>query len=140
MNNMLSFNASSTDETKPLQFTLKINNNTIVNKPISIDELVTLELEDGESVIEFCLENKPAEYTKISEDGSIESDVMINIINIQYGGVDISQWIYDNATYHTATNQFTNIPNRFFGSMGCNGSVKFTLTAPALLWSLEHMI
>lgn len=140
MNNTFTFDV---DAAKPLDFTLKVNNEVIVSKAISSKETIVYEFDNDvlqELAIEFCLDNKPEEYTVIDDSGNIKSDVLLNTSNIQYGDVDISQWVYDNATYHTATNVFTNIPNRFFGSLGSTGTVKFTLTTPSLLWSLENMI
>jgi len=96
--------------------------------------------DDAEHVLRFVLKNKRPQHTSISESGEIESDVRLFIKHIQFDGVDCDLLTYQSAEYHhnfNSTGEHTQ--ERFYGELGCNGTVSLKFTTPIYIWLLENM-
>jgi len=109
-----------------------------------VTETVQIEHEmsdaDGEHALTFELFGKLPEHTKITETGEIVSDALLEINNISLDGIDLDQIFQSLSVYHHDVNG-TQAPAdyKFFGSMGCNGTVTLKFTTPVYLWLLENM-
>ena len=109
-----------------------------------VTETVQLEHEmsdaDGEHELTFELFGKLPEHTKITETGEIVSDALLEINNITLDGIDFDQLLQSLAVYHHDVNG-TQAPAdyKFYGSIGCNGTVTLKFTTPIYLWLLENM-
>ena len=95
---------------------------------------------DGKHELTFELFGKQSEHTKITETGEIVSDALLEINNISLDGIDFDQIFQSLAVYHHDVNG-TQAPAdyKFFGSIGCNGTVTLKFTTPVYLWLLENM-
>lgn len=95
---------------------------------------------DGEHELTFELFGKLPEHTKITETGEIVSDALLEINNITLDGIDLDQFFQSLAVYQHDFNG-TQPPqqDRFYGHIGCNGTVTLKFTTPVYLWLLENM-
>ena len=95
---------------------------------------------DGEHELTFELFGKQPEHTKIAASGKIVSDAMFEISNITLDGIDLDQIVQSLAEYHHDFNgSQAPINDKFYGYMGCNGTVTLKFTTPVYLWLLENM-
>ena len=65
-----------------------------------------------------------------------------NIIveNIQFDGIEIGYNIMQLAVYTHDCNGSDNLNNyKFYGELGCNGTVELKFITPVYIWLLEHM-
>ena len=104
---------------------------------------ITVEFDDTDDqshVLEFVLSGKTIEHTKITDQGEITSDVRVRIQDIAFDDIEIDQIVSELAEYHHDFNgtQPATV-DRFYGEMGCNGTVRLEFTTPIYLWLLENM-
>ena len=96
--------------------------------------------EDGEHVLRITLKNKLSEHTVIDDSGEIVSDAMLTVSNISFDEIDCTQIVQDLAVYrHNFNDTGADIPDQFFGDMGCNGTIELKFATPVYLWLLENM-
>ena len=96
--------------------------------------------DDQSHVLEFVLSGKTIEHTQITDQGEITSDVTVRIQNISFDDIEISQMFSELAEYHHDFNGTQPaVVERFYGEMGCNGTVRLQFTTPIYLWLLENM-
>ena len=104
---------------------------------------ITVEFDDADDeshVLEFVLSGKTIEHTKITAQGEITSDVTVRIQDIAFDDIVIDQIVSELAKYHHDFNGTqTATVDRFYGEMGCNGTVRLEFTTPIYLWLLENM-
>ena len=104
---------------------------------------VSVEFEDADDqthVLEFVLSGKTPDHTQITEHGEITSDVTIQIRDIAFDDIAIDQIFSQLAEYHHDFNGTQSaVVDRFYGEMGCNGTVRLEFTTPIYLWLLENM-
>jgi hypothetical protein len=95
---------------------------------------------DQEHVLEIELQHKLPEHTSIDESGNILSDRVIELQNISLDDIQLGQIFTQLATYqHDFNGSQPMIQDQFFGSMGCNGTVRLKFVSPVYLWLLENM-
>ena len=95
---------------------------------------------DQEHVLEIELQNKLAEHTCIDESDNILSDRVIELQNLSLDDIQLGQIFTQLATYqHDFNGSRPMIQDQFFGSMGCNGTVRLKFVSPVYLWLLENM-
>jgi hypothetical protein len=96
--------------------------------------------EDDTCFLKFVLKNKTSEHTKLDDNNRIIVDSIISISNICFDEVNIDQVVYDKAQYqHNFNNTSAKTIEKFYGDMGCNGTVELAVTTPIYLWLLENM-
>jgi hypothetical protein len=104
---------------------------------------ITVEFDDADDeshVLTFVLSGKLPEHTQITEQGEIISDVTVRIEDIAFDDIVIDQIFSELAEYHHDFNGTQPaIIDRFYGEMGCNGTVRLEFTTPIYLWLLENM-
>ena len=104
---------------------------------------ITVEFDDADDqphVLEFVLSDKMPEHTRITEQGEITSDVTVRIEDIAFDDISIDQIFSELAEYHHDFNGTRPATvDRFYGEMGCNGTVRLEFTTPVYLWLLENM-
>ena len=104
---------------------------------------ITVEFDDADDeshVLEFVLSGKTIEHTKITDQGEIVSDVTVRIEDIAFDDIIIDQIVSELAEYHHDFNGTqTATVDRFYGEMGCNGTIRLKFTTPIYLWLLENM-
>jgi hypothetical protein len=96
--------------------------------------------DDETHVLEFVLSGKTSDHTRITEQGEIVSDVTVQIKDIAFDDIVIDQIFSELAEYHHDFNGTQSaVIERFYGTMGCNGTVRLQFTTPIYIWLLENM-
>ena len=115
--------------------------NAHVTKPLQVQYFIPDE--DGEHELTFELYGKKSEHTKIDTLGSIISDAMLSISEMEIDEINIDQIVQSTQSKVVYCHDFngtqSSIEDVFHGYMGCNGTVTLKFTTPIYLWLLEHM-
>jgi hypothetical protein len=118
------------------------NQSFYTNKVISGTHSLSheVDLDDGDHTFDIVLSGKDAKHTKIDESGNIVSDVLIKIVNIALDDINIDRVMSEQAVYTHDSNGTTELTaHKFYGPMGCNGTVRLNFTSPFYLWLLSNM-
>ena len=95
---------------------------------------------DGDHTLVFEMFGKTPAHTVVDDQGNIVSDAMINISKISVDDIDITQVVHELSVYrHDFNGSQPMIEDKFYGDMGCNGTVTLNFTTPIYLWLLENM-
>ena len=109
-----------------------VNDPTVVAHEFSDD--------DGEHLLRITLKNKLPVHTRIDDQDNIVSDALLSVTEISFDEIDCTKIVQDLAVYcHNLNGTAPDIQDRFFGDMGCNGTVELKFTTPLYLWLLENM-
>ena len=104
---------------------------------------VTVELDDqddAEHELRLVLKNKITEHTKIDEQGNIIADARLQVTDIAFDGIPLGHIVTEASIYtHEFNGHGKYSKEKFYGEMGCNGTVILKFTTPMYLWLLEHM-
>ena len=96
--------------------------------------------DDSQHELRLVLKNKTAEHTQIDEAGNIVTDARLRITDIAFDEIKLGHMFVEQAVYtHDFNGTGTPIKDKFYGELGCNGTVSLKFTAPVYLWLLEHM-
>ena len=94
----------------------------------------------AEYQLQFTLKNKLPEHTKLDEHNNIVSDARLLIKNLSLNEIELRHVLTEQAIYtHDYNGTGPVIQDKFFGEMGCNGTVSLAFTAPVYLWLLENI-
>lgn len=138
----ISFNIDSSDYTIPLKLTVLLDGVEIYNNQISqkVEFSSSISEEGAEHELQLVMSGKTADHTKIDEQGNILKDAMLSCCDFYVDGIDISKLFFAMATYsHNFNGNGNQVEEKFYGNLGCNGSVSFKFTTPFYLWLLENM-
>lgn len=94
-----------------------------------------------EHELRFVLSGKLPEHTGIDSEGNIVRDVLINIGSVQINDINIPDIVISESSVYLHNFNNPDQPvseQKFFGSMGCNGTLKFVFSTPIYLWLLQH--
>lgn len=95
---------------------------------------------DGDHELQFVMSGKTQEHTVVDDQGNITQDAMLTISDVCFDEINVMQLITENAAYtHDFNGTQPEVNDKFFGSMGCNGTVSLKFTTPVYLWLLEKM-
>jgi hypothetical protein len=95
---------------------------------------------DAAHVLEIEMMGKLPSDTEIDSAGAILSDRAITIENLAFDGIMLGQLVTDLATYtHDFNGSQDTVQDQFYGSMGCNGTVRIEFASPVYIWMLENM-
>jgi hypothetical protein len=96
--------------------------------------------DDGDHEMRFVLKNKRSDHTQVDLDGNIVSDATVMVSNIRFDDIDCQYLTVKLAQYQHDFNGTGNPTiDKFYGEMGCNGTVSLKFTTPIYLWLLENM-
>lgn len=96
--------------------------------------------DDAEHELKFVLKNKTPEYTTINEHGGIVSDARLTISDLAFDEIQLGHMVTEQATYtHNFNGTGLQTQEKFYGEIGCNGTVSLKFATPMYLWLLEHM-
>jgi hypothetical protein len=96
--------------------------------------------DDAEHELRVILKNKLPEHTKIDADGSIAQDAVVTVGSFEFEDINVNQIVQDLAVYTHDFNGSGDITqSKFFGSMGCNGTLSLKFSTPIYIWLLENM-
>ena len=134
---------SSTNITVPVGMEIWLDNHKLFDQD-HVDHACPVEYEmpddDGDHELKFVLKNKQSDHTQVDLDGNIISDATVTVSDIQFDGIDCQYLTTTLAQYQHDFNGTGNPTiDKFYGEMGCNGTVSLKFTTPIYLWLLENM-
>jgi hypothetical protein len=96
--------------------------------------------DDAEHELRFVLKNKLPAHTSVNESGHIVQDARLFVKQIQFDSIDCDLLTYNLARYcHDFNGTGTETQEKFYGELGCNGTVSLKFTTPIYLWLLENL-
>lgn len=105
-------------------------------------QAVAIDINDDEAehVLVFELSGKTSDHTKVDDTGTITQDVIVSIGDICFDEIKLGHLMCEQAVYKHDFNG-TGLPTeeKFYGTMGCNGTVTLKFATPVYLWLLENM-
>jgi hypothetical protein len=119
-------------------------NNTCVINCEHVDSAILFEHalndSDGEHELRIVMKHKQAAHTQLDEQGNIVQDAVLTVSDLEFDSIDIMQITTERAEYcHDFNGSQPTGVHRFYGDMGCNGTVSMKFTTPVYLWLLENM-
>jgi hypothetical protein len=96
--------------------------------------------DDGEHELRFVLKNKTSDHTQIDAAGNIVADARLIVTDLAFDEIKLGHMVTEQSTYthdFNGTGQLTQ--DKFYGAMGCNGTVSLKFSTPVYMWLLEHM-
>jgi len=108
---------------------------------VECEHSIVMEVPDDEAEheLKFILKNKSTEDTKIDA-GQIIKDSVLTIKDIAFDQIKLGHMFSEEAVYtHNFNGTGPETQQKFFGEMGCNGTVSLKFTAPVYLWLLEKI-
>jgi hypothetical protein len=140
---VISFALDTTSANARLGFEAWINDRKFFDcDHVTDPETVSVEIDAAaaDHELRLILKNKQAEHTQIDEAGNIVKDNCLTVSRLNFDKIELKQIFIDQATYtHNRNNTGDPITDKFYGQMGCNGTVSLKFSTPIYLWLLEHM-
>ena len=102
-----------------------------------------MELDDEDNTeheLRLVLKNKTTAHTQVDEHGNIVSDVRLQITDMAFDEIQLRNILAEQAVYtHDFNGTGKETEDKFYGELGCNGTVSLKFATPMYLWLLEHM-
>lgn len=96
--------------------------------------------DEAEHELRFVMKGKTSDNTTLDEHNNIVKDACITINDIAFDEIKLNQVFIDHAVYtHDFNGTQDTTQGKFYGTMGCNGTVSLKFTTPIYLWLLENM-
>ena len=96
--------------------------------------------DEGDHELKFVLKNKQSTHTTVDLDGKIISDAVLTIHNISFEDIDCQYLTTKLAEYqHNFNGTGAETQQKFYGSMGCNGTVALKFSTPIYIWLLVNL-
>lgn len=139
----ISCDIDTTDATAGLGMQVWLNDQLLLNidhvkEPVKFCH----EISDADSDyrLKFTLKNKLPSHTKLDDKNQIVQDACVTVNNMQFDGIPLGQVFFDLTVYeHDFNGTGTLTQDKFYGAMGCNGTVSLKFSTPIYMWLLEHM-
>ena len=95
---------------------------------------------EGEHELRFVMKNKTQNHTQIDKAGAIVSDARLLVTELAFDEIALGHMLTELATYtHDFNGARETTQDKFYGEMGCNGTVSLKFVTPIYLWLLENM-
>jgi hypothetical protein len=139
----ISFDISSSDFSARLGLEAWIDDTEIFScDHVQQAQTITFDLsdDDGEHELRFVLKNKTGEHTQIDQTGTIVKDAVLTVDNLIFDEINLGQLFYEHAVYtHNFNGSSAETHAKFYGNLGCNGTVSVKFSTPIYIWLLENM-
>jgi hypothetical protein len=139
----ISFDVSSSDFSARLGLEVWVDNTEIFScDHVPQPQTITFDLsdDDGDHELRFVLKNKTVEHTQIDQNGTIIKDAVLIVDHIKFDEIDLGQLFSEHAVYtHNFNGTGQQIQDKFYGTMGCNGTISLKFSTPIYIWLLENM-
>jgi hypothetical protein len=139
----ITFNLDTTDATAKLGFEAWLDDRKFydTDQVIALEHIqVDMDDDDAEHQLRFVLKNKTAEHTQLDPAGNIVEDARLKITDLAFDEIQLGHMVTEQTTYeHDFNGTGQPVQEKFYGDMGCNGTVSLKFTTPTYLWLLEHM-
>lgn len=95
---------------------------------------------DSDHELRFVMKNKTIDQTQINETGKILKDACLTISDVAFEGIELGHMFIEQTSYtHDFNGTQEKVTEKFYGEMGCNGTVNLKFSTPIYLWLLENM-
>ena len=132
-----------TNAAVPLGLEIWIDNQKLFDQDhVQESHRISTDLSDdeGEHELRLVLKNKLTEHTRVDANNTIVSDAIISVNGLEFDSIALNQIVTDLAEYQHNFNGSGELSvHKFYGDLGCNGTVSLKFTTPVYLWLLEHM-
>jgi hypothetical protein len=133
----------SSDKKIPLGTEVWIDNICVINVE-HVDRIVQFSHEisddDGEHELRIVMKHKITEHTELDDAGNIVRDVMLTISDVKFDDIGLGKIFFEKSIYtHDFNGSQPSVEDKFFGNMGCNGTVNLKFSTPVYIWLLENM-
>lgn len=139
----LSFSIENSDISIPLGVEVWVDDQKILdcNHVTEIIEFKHDFVDDeADHKLQIVMKNKTNEHTQVDDSGNIIKDACLNIKNLCFDEIELGYVFTELAVYrHDFNGSQETIKDKFFGTMGCNGTVSLEFSTPIYLWLLENM-
>lgn len=139
----ISCRLGTTDPLASLGFEAWVNNHKFFDLDhVQQAQTICIELNntDTEHELRFVLKNKNQTHTRVDQAGNIIADANLIITNLTFDGIELGPVFNEQAIYeHDYNGTQETTQTKFYGEMGCNGTVSFKFSTPLYMWLLEHM-
>ena len=125
-----------------LTFTAKLDDRVIwTGDPAGSHDLsIELDDDDGYHALTFEMSGKTADHTQLDQAGKIIKDLTVNIEGVKFDDIILGHTFIEKAVYeHDFNGTKDKVQDKFYGIMGCNGTITLKFTTPIYLWLLENM-
>ena len=140
----ITFNLATTDATAELGFEAWIDERKCLDVDhVKETQTVTVELDDQDDTeheLRLVLKNKTTAHTQVDEQGNIITDARLLITDVAFDEIQLRNILAEQAVYtHDFNGTGKETEDKFYGELGCNGTVSLKFATPMYLWLLEHM-
>jgi len=138
-----SCNISTTDSSAPLGLEAWIDDHKFFDLAhVTSSQEISTEInnDQAEYVLRLIMKNKTPACTKVNDAGEIVQDARLVIEDIAFDDIKLGHLFTELATYtHDFNGTGAETWEKFYGEMGCNGTVRLEFATPIYFWILEHM-
>ena len=139
----ITFELNTTNESAELGFEAWVDDEKFVDiNHVQGPQLITITMSDsdGNHELRFVLKGKTGAHTRIDETGNIVFDSTLSISDIEFDEIKLGHMFTELATYtHDFNGAKELVQEKFYGEIGCNGTVSLKFATPVYLWLLENM-
>jgi hypothetical protein len=140
---LISCSINTTNAAANLGIEIWLNDQQILNQDHvteSIEFKYDLPDDDAEHELRLVMKNKTIEHTKVDDQGAIVADACLIVSDLAFDEIELKQIFVDQSVYtHDFNGTQAETQTKFYGEMGCNGTVSLRFNTPIYLWLLEHM-
>jgi hypothetical protein len=139
----ISFVVDTTDPTVALGFEVWVDDQKFGDcEHIQTAEKFSFTIPDADSEHELrlVLKNKTQDHTVVDKSGNIIKDACLVIKDIAFDKINLGFIANKESVYtHNFNGAGETTVEKFYGQIGCNGTVSLKFSTPLYLWILEHM-
>ena len=139
----ISCSIDTTDPSAPLGLEIWLDQQKLLDQPCVSETMCwsgQIPDDDGEHELRWILKNKTSEHTAVDEQGNILRDACVTIRDLKFDGIELGHIFVTQSTYsHDFNGTGQPTQEKFYGTMGCNGTVSLKFTTPMYLWLLENL-
>lgn len=140
---VISCTLDTTNELTPLGFEAWIDDHKFFDTDhVQERKQVFVEIsdDDADHELRFVMKNKISDHTQIDNSGNIVTDARLIISDLKFDSIELGHIACKTSTYiHNFNGSGQSTQEKFYGEMGCNGTVSLKFSTPIYLWLLEHM-
>jgi len=95
---------------------------------------------DGDHVLRIVMKNKQSDHTTVDAQGQIVKDACLTVNSVAFDDIGLGHVLAEQAVYeHDFNGTAEPTQQKFYGTLGCNGTVTLSFTSPIYMWLLENM-
>jgi len=131
------------DTSIPLGFEVLLDGNTMFKtEHVTGPCQIKINIDDIEAThkLQFVMSGKTEKHTIVDDYKQIHDDTLLKISNVCIDDIDVTLLLTHKSLYnHDFNGSQDTTTDKFYGVMGCNGTVTFEFTTPFYLWLLDNM-